>query len=76
MTKTRQSARAKRRKLARRNLKLIPMSAVHGYVNGVEQPIQYWDGQKIQFKVPPPEGAIVTIKIDVTKKVMEGVKCL
>lgn len=75
MTKTRQSARKKRRKLAAQNLKLVPISAVHGFVNGIEQPINYWDGKKIRFVTPPPEGAIITITIDTTKQAMEGIKC-
>ena len=74
MTKARQRERAKRRK----EFALIPMSKVHGYVNGVEKPIQYWDGKRIQFVTPPPEGAIVTIVIDDPRgrKVVEGNPCL
>lgn len=75
MTKARQRERAKRRKEFAR----IPMSCVHGFVNGVEQPIQYWDGKRIQFVTPPPEGSIVTIVIDDPKgkrQVKEGIPCL
>ena len=69
MTKSRQNERAKRRK----EFKRIPISCVHGYVDGVEKPIRYWDGKRIQFVEAPPEGAVVTILID--KKIMEGKKC-
>lgn len=75
MTKARQRERAKRKKLIAKNLRAVPMSAVHGFVNGVEWPIKSWDGHKIQFHEPPPEGAVVHIAIDTTKKVMEGIKC-
>ena len=51
------------------------MSAVHGFINGVEHPIKFWDGKNIQFESPPPEGAVVHIQIDTTKKVYEGIKC-
>jgi hypothetical protein len=74
MTKSRQRERAKRRKEFAR----IPMSCVHGFVDGVEHPIRYWDGKRIQFVTAPPEGSIVTIVVDDPKKgrkVMEGDKC-
>ena len=69
MTKARQRERAKRRK----EFAHIPMSQVHGYVDGVEKPIQYWDGKRIQFVEPPPEGAVVTIMVG--NKAVEGNKC-
>lgn len=69
MTKARQRQRAQRRKEFSR----IPMSFVHGYVDGVEKPIKYWDGKRIQFVEPPPEGAVITILVDA--KIMEGKKC-
>lgn len=69
MTKARQRERAKRRKEFAR----IPMSCVHGYVDGVEKPIKYWDGRRIQFVEAPPEGAVVTIMVDA--KLVEGKKC-
>lgn len=69
MTKARQRQRAQRRKEFSR----IPMSFVHGYVDGVEKSIKYWDGKRIQFVEPPPEGAVITILVDA--KIMEGKKC-
>lgn len=69
MTKARQRERAKRRK----EFASIPISAVHGFVDGVEKPIRYWDGKRIQFVEPPPEGAVVTILVD--DKHMESKKC-
>jgi len=75
MTKARQRERAKRKKLIARHLAAVPISAVHGFVNGVEWPLKSWDGHKIQFHQPPPEGAVVTIHIDTTKKTLEGIKC-
>lgn len=75
MTKARQRERAKRKKLIAATLRKVPMSAVHGFVNGVEWPLKSWDGNRIQFHEPPPKGAVVTISIDTTKKVMEGIKC-
>lgn len=75
MTKARQRERAKRRK----EFAAIPMSCVHGFVDGVEQPIQYWDGKRIQFVTPPPEGSIVTIVVDdpkLGKRITEGKPCL
>lgn len=64
MTKARQRIRAKRRKLIAQNMHKVPMSAVHGFVNGVEQPINYWDGKQIRFVTPPPKGAEVQIVVD------------
>lgn len=75
MTKARQRERAKRKKLIAQHLKAVPISAVHGFVNGVEWPLKSWDGHKIQFHKPPDEGDIVTIRIDTTKNVMEGIRC-
>lgn len=73
MTKARQRERAKRRKNAAPALQGIPMHMVHGYVNGIEKPINFWDGKRIRFVEPPPKGAIITIQVDT--KVMEGIKC-
>ena len=69
MTKARQRERAKRRK----EFAAIPISQVHGYVDGVEMPIKYWDGKRIQFVEPPPANAVVTIMVG--KKTVEGNKC-
>lgn len=75
MTKARQRERAKRRKEFAR----IPINRVHGFVDGVEKPIRYWDGKRIQFVEPPPPDAKVTIIIEDMKKgkatLMEGDKC-
>lgn len=70
MTKARQRERANRRKLVARNLEKVPMSSVHAYIDGVEHPINYWDGKRIRFVTPPPEGAEVIIKVDT--KLHEG----
>lgn len=73
MTKARQRERAQRRKLIARNIAKVPMENVHCFVNGIEEPINFWDGKKVRFVTPPPDGAEIVIKVDTTAHV--GVKC-
>ena len=73
MTKARQRERAKRRKHRHHIIQRMPIENVRAYVNGIEKPLKSWDGKRVQFCEPPPEGAIIIIKVgDI---LMEGIKC-